>query len=350
MADMTDQAQADDFEVEPPGDASAEAEESHDLEDTEAGTLDDYYAEVERAESAEHQEESEGSEEESDEEAAEEESEGEEQEESEAEEAEEEEQEEEESEDAGDEPQQKAPERFRFKSDEDRAVAALAKAKGISLVEAGRLYSELNGAAPAEAEAQAEATPERTVAKAKEELKELRQKRADALRNVELDEAADLDLKIDALVDEIDDLRVAEADRDQRAEQQFHSAVEQSKSMAVTYYPDVTDANSPLVQEMQDIDKRLKATGNPLFHDPDKPFKLAQMAANTLGIAPANPKGKAAAKQPVKKNGTKVRRPVHQPAAGSARSAQPAAPASKVDERIDGITSLDDYEDFVGQD
>lgn len=42
---------------------------------------------------------------------------------------------------AGDKPPANEQERFRFKSEEDRAVASIAKAKGISLIEAAKLYA-----------------------------------------------------------------------------------------------------------------------------------------------------------------------------------------------------------------
>jgi hypothetical protein len=72
---------------------------------------------------------------------------------------------------------------------------------------------------------------------------------------------------------------------------EFNRRLDASKVRALELYPDVSvEANAngqtPLVKEMMRLDNILKETGNELYYSPDKPFKLTQMAANNLGIAP----------------------------------------------------------------
>jgi hypothetical protein len=347
MTTDDDQARADDYEVEPPGDVTSAEDTEQNPGDNGEETLDDYYAELEKAMSDDDVQEEDSAQDEDDADAADEDAEEQDQEEeSEDEESED----DDESDNSDEEDEAPAPKsrRFRFKTDEDQAVAAIAKAKGVSLVEAAKIYAAENPDAASKDDAreqEEESAPSMSYAEARAKLKDLRKQRSDALRNVELEEAADLDEQIDALVDEIEDIRAAEYERDSQEERAFIEKVEASKSKAVKYYPDVTDAKSELVLEMQRIDQGFKELGDPRFHDPDKPFKLAQLAAANLGMLPVNLSRRPA------KSGTKAkssRRPVHQPASGKARSASAAAPTSKVDEQIDGITSLDDYEEFVG--
>jgi len=348
MTTPNDQEESD-FEVELPGDPASEEAVSHDPEDIGASTLEDYYEELEGVKNeGPLQEESadEDDDQHNESSAEEEEDEGKDQEEPESTEDSEEEESDEADDEGGENPPPTTSSRFRFKSDEDQAVASIAKAKGISLLEAAEIFKGQKQDDDPEAggDDAPEAEEPRTVATAREELLDLRRQHKEAMQNVELDDAAEIFEKIENLRDEIDDLKVTDASRAQQEEQKFNSQVTDSQNQAVRYYPDTTDASSALVKEMEAIDQRLKSTGNELFFDPDKPFKLAQMAANTLGIAPADPKAKPAKGRAAKGS----RRPIHQPARGSARSASPATPTAKVDDDIDGIGSLDDYEEFVG--
>jgi hypothetical protein len=67
---------------------------------------------------------------------------------------------------------------------------------------------------------------------------------------------------------------------------QFKAAVAASKQTALRTYPDCGNPNSPLSKKMAEIGDRLEAQKNPIVYSYDAPFKVAQMAANELGIAP----------------------------------------------------------------
>lgn len=182
----------------------------------------------------------------------------------------------------------------------------------------------------------------KTVAEARQKLAQLRADKKAAYEALELDKVGEIDEQIENLRDLMPDLHERERNADVAQQQEFESTVENSKAKAVQFYPDVTDSNSALVKKMAEIDAALKETDNPLFSSPDKPWKLTVMAANELGIAPKASQKPAA--KPAPKPAT--RRPV-QPASGAARSTPPASAAAKVDEQIEGIGSMADYENLV---
>jgi hypothetical protein len=67
---------------------------------------------------------------------------------------------------------------------------------------------------------------------------------------------------------------------------EFKAAVIASQNMAVRIYPDSGVNGTPLAKKMIEIADRMEAQKNPLVYSYDAPFKIAQMAANELGIAP----------------------------------------------------------------
>lgn len=236
-------------------------------------------------------------------------------------------------------------ERFRFKDEDDKAVAAIARGKGISLVEAARIYSgEAVSTTKVEAKAEPE-TPVVTVASISDQIKDLRTKRAEASTALEFESAEELQNQIDALIDQRDDLRHSEREQQsgKKAQEarQFEEAYTASENKAVQFYPDTANPNSEMVKRMIAMDERMLASEDPIYDHPDKPFILAKAAAKELGIIMADP---AKASQKGKSSPT-TRRPI-QPASGSARTAATNAPARTKD-AIEGIGDLADYEKFV---
>lgn len=71
---------------------------------------------------------------------------------------------------------------------------------------------------------------------------------------------------------------------EQKAE--FTKAVEQSKAEMLRIYPDAGIDGSPLSKKITEIAEHMEAQHNPLVYQADAPLKIAQMAANELGIAP----------------------------------------------------------------
>lgn len=110
--------------------------------------------------------------------------------------------------------------------------------------------------------------------------------KADAIRALEFDKAADLELEIQSLSTELRRSERRAAEESVKAQAEYSQRVNEAKSKAVKFYPDASDKNSPLVAKMNEIYESLKDTQNPLISDPDLPWRLTQMAANAIGMAP----------------------------------------------------------------
>jgi hypothetical protein len=75
-------------------------------------------------------------------------------------------------------------------------------------------------------------------------------------------------------------------DKEAAQKAEFAKAVEQSKAEMLRIYPDAGVNGSALSKKIIEIADRMEAQGNPLVHQADAPLKIAQMAANELGIPP----------------------------------------------------------------
>ena len=179
-----------------------------------------------------------------------------------------------------------------------------------------------------------------------EKIAELKAQRKAAFQNIELDKVPDLDEQIEEAQKTIEEIKVAQARAYEEETVRFNSDVDHSKARAVEYYPDVTDANSPLVIKMLEIDQVLKETGNPLFYSANKPEKLAQMAANELGIPPnANKPTSPKATQPTRAAvaSQSTIRPATPIAPAAARTSRPsqAVISGTADELLDNVKDED---------
>ena len=255
--------------------------------------------------------------------------------------------------DAGDEgvrdeeAQAKPKDRYRFKDPLDQAVAALAKARNIPLVEAARI---IGGAAPAELPVEAipgaaAAAGTRAREEISREIERVRQERKEALGDLEFERLGELDDRLEALREERESLHLKEAaqaaGRVWEQQAQLDAAFDQSMERAMAHYPDLADPGSDLYRLVLEMDERECRMGGPLANSADKPFELAWNAARQLGIAMADPlaakpERKAAARKPVP------------PASGAART---TAPAARLEKALEGVRTQDDYDrllDFLG--
>jgi hypothetical protein len=171
--------------------------------------------------------------------------------------------------------------------------------------------------------------------------------KAEAIKALEFDKAAQLELEIAKLQKEF---RKAEklAERQEEAEKVARQeSMNSAKQKAVDFYPDTASKDSALTKKMYEIFDVLQDTGNPLISDPNMPFKLAQMAANELGIAPRNPKAPKAspapapAKAPAPSPSAARRSPTIQPASGNARTNTPQQPTAS-----DVLSKIEDVDQF----
>lgn len=245
----------------------------------------------------------------------------------------------EEAEEAEEEPEAKAKDRFRFKDPEDRKVAAVAKAMGVSLAEAVQIIAGQNPTKHQEAEPEAR----ESVADVTAAIKELQALKREKLADLQFDEHAKLDEQIDDLRDKRDDLKAYEAEKKSSANQKdaekFYSDYAENEAKTIKLYPSAADLKSELSKEIARLDKQMQELGDPLYHSPAKPFELAKKAAVRLGIAMTHPD-----EVPVSRKVTS-NRPI-QPASGNARTTA-TAPAVRQEEAIDKIRTMNDYEKLV---
>lgn len=191
----------------------------------------------------------------------------------------------------------------------------------------------------------AEAEETLTVATVSMEINELRSKRDEASASLEFETAADLQREIDAKLDQREELRYREMTEKSQTEQReaasFEAAYNASEEKTVRFYPDTANPESDMVARMIEIDARMRENQDPLWHSPDKPFLLAKAAARELGIIMADPSAKPKPAKAPQKNVVPV-----QPASGSARTTAPA-PGRKLDDALESLDSLEDYEALV---
>ena len=152
--------------------------------------------------------------------------------------------------------------------------------------------------------------------------------KADAIKNLEFDKAAQLELEIAGLQKEFRKAERIAIQREEAEKVARQETLSSAKQKAVEFYPDTANKDSALTKKMFEIFDVLQDSGNPIISDPNMPFKLAQMAANELGIAPRNPKAPKATPAPkpvatTPPSSTARRSQTIQPASGNARTNTP---------------------------
>jgi len=165
-------------------------------------------------------------------------------------------------------------------------------------------------------------------------IDEVAQAKAAAFKNLEFDKVAELEVEMLKLNKELRKSEKMATERESVQQTQRNKGIEEAKARAVEFYPDAGKADSALVKKMNEIFDTMVDTGNPLVKDPSMPFKLTQMAANELGIAPRNPSAKAPSPSVARKA------PSIQPASGNARTT-PTAPlnAKALADKLDDLES-----------
>ena len=244
-----------------------------------------------------------------------------------------------------DEPELKTSKRIRLSDPDEIAIHAIKRAKGISLVEAARIYS---GDQPAQRAT--ESTPEQqseqseTLATVESEIDALYEQKDAAIRAIDVDEQAELEKKIRQLEKKARVMAVTEAEQSARAavtqlekaQQDFDTTWDFSRNR----YPELNDPNSAMYKEVARLDAEMQELGDPLANDPKRLWDLAKRAGlNTrTPMTKARESSSAAAKG---KTGSPI-----QPAPGN-RGTTSADPSQKFEQKVEGLQTLDDYEESV---
>jgi len=247
----------------------------------------------------------------------------------------------------------KAQERFRFKDAADQAVAVIAKAKGISLIEAARLYEGDLPTQREDATEQTETAQEArdTAASVQERIEELEELEAQASEELEFKTANEHRQAANKLRNQLIDLKIAEVQERSHAaareNEEFNNTFIADRDKFLALYPDAAGAfeasleKSAMAKEIIRLDEEMRVLGDPIHNSPKKAGILMKKAAVKLGIPMQQP-GTAPAKPKVVLN-----RPI-QPASGNARTTS-ADPNQRFETEIDKLDSLEDYERLVGR-
>jgi len=120
------------------------------------------------------------------------------------------------------------------------------------------------------------------------QIRGLKADRKAASSNIDTEKMDEITNQIEDLTIQLFDARANEKEANNRAESDFSLAVEDSRARTVQVYPVAADQSHPITAEAARIWKDLEAQANPLIFDQNAPFKVFQMAANNLGIAPGS--------------------------------------------------------------
>lgn len=194
-----------------------------------------------------------------------------------------------------------------------------------------------------------ESTLPQTVADLDAKIAELKAARTKA-RTEDLDfkEADRLDNEIDALREHRMTLRSKEAEKASEEQRAYNEAFDAAHKKAASLYDFVTQKDSAGFKRMAEIDRQLEENGDPLFNDPNKALKIAQMAAKELLIAPKSAKAVVAkpAAAPANSMAT-VKKGVPPVASGASRTATGSTQGARISEEIDAIRTPADMERFL---
>lgn len=250
---------------------------------------------------------------------------------------------------------EKEVDRFRFKSAEDRAVAMIAKTKGISLVEAANIYA---GTPPAPTEpapqpqAVSQPEPDSDLAELEAKLASIDQREDEESEAAGVKSLVEIRRERDAVKQQIDALKHQIHQSAAQAAAQHKAAVNAAIDRAGTMFPDARDPGSELGQSIAALIKEIRSTpGHPnaaILSTADAAMFLTQTAASKLAAIKAEENGTdygseyakltASKKAPAQPPKTQVATP--QPkkpvlAGASASTPPPVSPPAKPLTRLD---------------
>ena len=225
--------------------------------------------------------------------------------------------------------------RIKAKNDVERTALALHKANPTwTLEQSISAAKKLHPETTPEQSTTEESTE--SLSNVNQQIAELKEKRKTAIKEFDAEMQIEIEDQLEALRDKQLELTVKQRETDVSEEQRFYAEADKAQAEAIARYPDAAKAESALAKEMARIDSVLIATDNPLLNDPQKVFRVAQMAANNLAIAPRSLTTQAPT---VKRVST---RPAMQPASGQTRSTSASTPVMDAISNED--MSLAEYE------
>lgn len=226
------------------------------------------------------------------------------------------------------------------------AASFIRRNKDMGMEEAVERARGQLGLKPKDATA-AEPTPKsdlpETVETVDVEIERLDALREQAMVTVNFEEVAKIDRQLRKLDRHRTDLeRLGERQKVEQAAS-YDTAFSSSEKQAVKLYDFADKPESHGGKRMAEIDADLEANGDPLFHSPDKPLRIAQMVAAELKIAPRRPgKPAAPATAAAPANGTSAPKKQVLPGGGSRTTPPPVNQPPAIDAKIKGVKSIND--------
>lgn len=203
------------------------------------------------------------------------------------------------------------------------------KGESLSLSEAEARVNAKYGITSDSEKPTEKATPAATPDDLKAKIDQLKADRRKAAEDMDTLKLAELSEQIEDLQLQFLDARESAKAADLSAEQQFQQQVAESRAKRDSVYPAAADANHAIHAEAERIWTAMQDQQNPLIFDASAPFKVYQMAANNLGIAPSSSSSKASTAptprpQPVPQSAAVRRTNQQSPvASGGDRTSQP---------------------------
>lgn len=254
--------------------------------------------------------------------------------------------------------------RVRLTTDDDRALVALAKAEGITLLEAAdRIRGEkakaiddlveVDDPDPTSPAPKSDATPPpsglSTVADAEARILEL-EDQADEAQFAEYDDQKALELRREArnLRRQIPAIADAEAQAREsetaRLAADYDAQWERAEARAKNIFPELAQPDSPMLAEMQRLDQEAKRSNPGLYHRPDKFLELALTAAETLRAAGKPLASASASAATSNATPSQPRNPAARGVVSGlpARATTPAPATPPLSERLDQVTTADE--------
>lgn len=202
------------------------------------------------------------------------------------------------------------------------------KGESLSLAEAEARVNAKYGIT-SDSEKQTEAAPPApTPDDLKAQIDQLKADRRKAAEDMDTLKLAELSEQIEDLQLQFLEAREAAKAADLTAEQQFQQQVAESRAKRDSVYPAAAEPNHAIHAEAERIWTAMQDQSNPLIFDADAPFKVYQMAANALGIAPSAPSSKSSPAptprpQAVQQSAVRRQTPQSPVASGGDRTSQP---------------------------
>lgn len=197
------------------------------------------------------------------------------------------EEEEEEEKEATKENEDKLPERVRlinFDEIEKKAILLRRDNPHLSLKEALDIVTPK--AKEPEAKDDSENSEPESIDSLVSQIKDLKEQRKAALKAYDLEVVPDIEEKMELLEQKLYEAQEEARQRAKEEDNAWQKTITESKQRMAEVYPDAAVKGSELQRKMIELDKIFTEQDNPICYDPNKYFKIAQIAANALNIAP----------------------------------------------------------------